>query len=990
MIQGASGCGKTTLVNKLEKLNSNFRIFKYKMAVALKNIPFAPFISLVNSFSDFRKFNYNFSIKDINELETNKKIFFENIKSVVKNILEKDRLMIILEDFQYIDSDSLEVLLFLLNSTDIIDKKLMIILTSDYNVNYDSVYFRELLKLSFFYTIELSSLDMNETISLINGILNIDYNISDKFYEKIFFYSNGNPLFIKSLIRNLIDYGVIYRDDEEIKIKFDRFYNFDFSDDIYQLIVNKIDFLDEKTKKILEIASVITPETIFDFNILKKVAKVLSYDFEFLPALKEAIKDGLIEQQDNVYFNFTHIKIKEVFYNSLDEQYRIELHNIIAGVLEDNKNDIYSVCYHYNRSGNIQKCIKYNRLCYEESVKNFSLFNASYFISRIIEIKISNSIIDDYFFEEVLIFSKLSYSSGKLREAIEFLNKALDFTNKPELLIELFIEKGNCFYFLNEMSTAISFYNKAFEIADKNNIKINTSYPYAIIGSFYYFTYQLDKAYFFLNNALNYIETANTETKIRIYGIKVAVTLLMGRFEESYESLVKLESIFDLTSNPFLLSLAYHYASVYYVFSRKDMDKGIFYSITAEKVAREVENELIIYASYAPRAIGYFYKKEYEKALDCIEKGLLLSKKYNIYIGLNIFYAYKVNTLLYQSKFEEAYELATEIIENRVVPENMCKIFFMRARAIYFYVNSNIEDALKELDKAIEIAKSNSINTFLIVLLNDKKFILEKSRGDFKDILKLLNTEYSNDNYLPFFEESSILHMNILNIKTLKKDKSLKNVLTDKNILSIFVAINNLYKWNNYDSEFIIISILEKILELTDSYYIALRINDKDYEKSTKEKEITIDLIPHAFLLRVSSSKNYISTNVILKNTKKIENVVFFPIIMSNTNIGFIIIVFKQKRDEDYLEKISIIIDTLSFYFFNASNKFVKKSDIFQKYEITDREKEIVEYVLKGFKNKEIAKKLHISEMTVKIHIHNIFDKIGVRNRVELVKMFNG
>jgi len=40
--------------------------------------------------------------------------------------------------------------------------------------------------------------------------------------------------------------------------------------------------------------------------------------------------------------------------------------------------------------------------------------------------------------------------------------------------------------------------------------------------------------------------------------------------------------------------------------------------------------------------------------------------------------------------------------------------------------------------------------------------------------------------------------------------------------------------------------------------------------------------------------------------------------------------------------------------------------------------------VAQGFKNKEMAEKMFISEQTVKNHLHNIFDKLGVSDRLEL------
>jgi DNA-binding NarL/FixJ family response regulator len=51
---------------------------------------------------------------------------------------------------------------------------------------------------------------------------------------------------------------------------------------------------------------------------------------------------------------------------------------------------------------------------------------------------------------------------------------------------------------------------------------------------------------------------------------------------------------------------------------------------------------------------------------------------------------------------------------------------------------------------------------------------------------------------------------------------------------------------------------------------------------------------------------------------------------------------------------------------------------------LSAREREIVGLVCQGYRNKEIAEKMFISEQTVKNHLHNIFDKLGVSDRLEL------
>ena len=53
-------------------------------------------------------------------------------------------------------------------------------------------------------------------------------------------------------------------------------------------------------------------------------------------------------------------------------------------------------------------------------------------------------------------------------------------------------------------------------------------------------------------------------------------------------------------------------------------------------------------------------------------------------------------------------------------------------------------------------------------------------------------------------------------------------------------------------------------------------------------------------------------------------------------------------------------------------------------YGLTPREVDVIKTVISGRTNKEIAGQLAISEQTVKHHITNIFDKLGVYNRLEL------
>ncbi len=52
---------------------------------------------------------------------------------------------------------------------------------------------------------------------------------------------------------------------------------------------------------------------------------------------------------------------------------------------------------------------------------------------------------------------------------------------------------------------------------------------------------------------------------------------------------------------------------------------------------------------------------------------------------------------------------------------------------------------------------------------------------------------------------------------------------------------------------------------------------------------------------------------------------------------------------------------------------------------LTPREIEIVRMVASGLRNRELARRLGVTEGTVKIHLHNIYKKLKVQSRVELV-----
>lgn len=99
--------------------------------------------------------------------------------------------------------------------------------------------------------------------------------------------------------------------------------------------------------------------------------------------------------------------------------------------------------------------------------------------------------------------------------------------------------------------------------------------------------------------------------------------------------------------------------------------------------------------------------------------------------------------------------------------------------------------------------------------------------------------------------------------------------------------------------------------------------------------------------------------------------------------------------DHTYFSIFFLIQSSICIYFsiryFKNKLSLVDSDEIsdafLKKYLITPRESEIIELIIKGQSNKEISEKLSLTEGTVKVFIYNIYQKIGVKNRMSLANL---
>ncbi len=118
-------------------------------------------------------------------------------------------------------------------------------------------------------------------------------------------------------------------------------------------------------------------------------------------------------------------------------------------------------------------------------------------------------------------------------------------------------------------------------------------------------------------------------------------------------------------------------------------------------------------------------------------------------------------------------------------------------------------------------------------------------------------------------------------------------------------------------------------------------------------------------------------------------------------NVG-VLTLFRDVDSEDFTERQMYIAEQLvghiaCFAYNIYSSKFdllpackdSKIEDVSRKYCLSSRESEVLEIVCRGKSAREISGELFIAETTVKKHLANIYGKMEIKNKSELIKIIN-
>lgn len=108
------------------------------------------------------------------------------------------------------------------------------------------------------------------------------------------------------------------------------------------------------------------------------------------------------------------------------------------------------------------------------------------------------------------------------------------------------------------------------------------------------------------------------------------------------------------------------------------------------------------------------------------------------------------------------------------------------------------------------------------------------------------------------------------------------------------------------------------------------------------------------------------------------------PMSVRAMKAGAVEFLTKPFRDQDLLDAISQALERDRAH----RSQYSEIAELRRRFkELTPREKQVMELVVSGLLNKQIAARLNISEITVKLHRHQVMEKMEAPSLADLVRM---
>ncbi|MGD2178282.1 MAG: ABC transporter substrate-binding protein, partial [Anaerolineae bacterium] len=288
---------------------------------------------------------------------------FRAIETLIACAASEHPLVLVCEDLHWADPTSIELLQQLLSLTD----RTGLLLICVFRPRRESRCWRVREAAARDYPhrhadVSLEPLSSDQSQALVRNLLRI-HSIPAPFRQRILSVAEGNPFYVEEILRGLIDQGVVIADEVTGGWQVaEGAADIELPTTLHGALLARIDGLQEDTKRVLQMASVIG--RIFLYGILEAIAREERDLDERLITLQ---RQQMIRERARIperEYIFKHELTREAAYNGLLKKDRRAFHRGVARALEQLfpervEEQLGVLAHHWERSGDAQRAIVY-------------------------------------------------------------------------------------------------------------------------------------------------------------------------------------------------------------------------------------------------------------------------------------------------------------------------------------------------------------------------------------------------------------------------------------------------------------------------------------------------------------------------------------------------------------------------------------------------------------------------------------------------------
>ncbi len=400
-----------------------------------------------------------------------------NFTQFLGRLAAKQPLFILLENLQWADASSLELLHFVARHID--SQKLFLLGTYNEADRDSNPVLRSteqsLLRLGALTVHRLTPLSHADVEELVYQLFGVEKGATGHFTSLLYGWTRGNPFFIEETLKSLIESETLTRTDSRWKgWEIDKLH---LPTSIRDVLKERVDRLSPNARSLVNLAAVIGTRA--PYETLVKVSGLSEKDA--VPALDELLGQRILEETgtvDSIRYDFTHPLLQQVIYTDLGQARARLLHGTVAESLEslygrDALSHADELALHFGRAHSsdlARKTVLYCQAAGRAALEKYANREAANYLAIALEVLEKDVSLRDGAYDEILTtLARTRQRLGEYDAAIELWQRARAAAaehGERRALADIEHRMGLACYWSGRYRDALSHYEAGLAAAD--------------------------------------------------------------------------------------------------------------------------------------------------------------------------------------------------------------------------------------------------------------------------------------------------------------------------------------------------------------------------------------------------------------------------------------------------------------------------------------------------------------------------------------------